>query len=763
MVRGQFGTVPIYDPLNVVNGIRQPFPNHTIPPDRLDPVGRGLAALFPAPNGPGTVNNFVGPVTRTDDRDQLDLRVDHHVSDAAHVFLRYSRSHGKVSQGSLFGPPGNGYPALAALPELQQSPLINPQRAWSVVFGETHVFSNAVVNEFRAGYVGSHSRYASPATRPLFEEFGIKGISPFAELTGLPVVTITGVGMLGDRRAIPNRQRADVLQVSDHLSWVRGRHGVKLGGEARFKNSGGYGSLLARGEFIFSGQFTSQVPGGVGSAMADLLLGQTSNTILNTRLQTAFRDRYYGVYVHDTCKVSSAFTLNLGLRYELQTPLWERENRMSNFDLDPHSATFGTLVPAREGELRSRTFSNLDTNNLAPRVGFVYQVGRDTIVRGAFGIFFGGLGYHAGNLSGANNLPYYVRVAFPSPSDAPITNLVLADGFPPDALDPRHARNPEAIAAPTDFPLGEVRQWNLGVQRGLAGAMVLSVTYVGSDSAHLRGLNDVNAPVPGPGPLNRRRPFPAFGRILSGSGFVEASYHALQAKVERRFSGGVALLASHTWSHAIDNSLDPGDTPQVILTVPQNPKDVRAEKASADFDVRHRFVTSFIYDLPIGHDGGLLGGSRLARALLGGWQVAGILVAQTGLPMTPALAGNYASTTTPVRPDCLGDGTLARGQRTVDRWFDPLAFAPPARYTFGNCGRNILRAPGLVNLDLLIARNFQIGDGTRLELRGEFFNLTNAVHLGRPNLLIDVPEQAGGITSTQAPARQVQLGLRFVF
>jgi hypothetical protein len=143
--------------------------------------------------------------------------------------------------------------------------------------------------------------------------------------------------------------------------------------------------------------------------------------------------------------------------------------------------------------------------------------------------------------------------------------------------------------------------------------------------------------------------------------------------------------------------------------------------------------------------------------------VAGIFVAQSGFPMTPMLGRlNPANTTTPQRPDCLRDGNLPRGQRTVDRWFDPSAFAPAALYTYGNCGRNVLRGPGLVNLDFLLTRSVEMGGGKRLELRGEVFNLTNAVHLGRPNLAIDLP-QAGQITSTGAPARQVQIGLRFAF
>ncbi len=180
-------------------------------------------------------------------------------------------------------------------------------------------------------------------------------------------------------------------------------------------------------------------------------------------------------------------------------------------------------------------------------------------------------------------------------------------------------------------------------------------------------------------------------------------------------------------------------------------------------------MTSIVYDLPFGHARGRLGGSKLARAVFGGFQIGGIFVAQTGQPVNPGVAGNPANVpgpaaqnVNPVRPDRLGDGRLARGERNVDRWFDPAAFAVPAAFTFGNSGRNVLRAPGLVNLDFLAGRNFRLTETKRLELRGEFFNGANTAHFGRPNAIIGSP-QAGRITGTAAPNRQVQIGLRLVF
>ncbi|MFN2510799.1 MAG: hypothetical protein ABR568_05070 [Pyrinomonadaceae bacterium] len=235
----------------------------------------------------------------------------------------------------------------------------------------------------------------------------------------------------------------------------------------------------------------------------------------------------------------------------------------------------------------------------------------------------------------------------------------------------------------------------------------------------------------------------------------------MQAKLERRFSSGFSLLQSYTWSHAIDNSTDGEDGNNGPVN-PQNPFNTNAEKASSGFDIKHRLVTSVVYDLPFGRADGWLGGSKLARAVFGGFQIGGIFAGQTGQPVNLDVAGNPANTTSTVRPNRLSDGRLASGERNVDRWFDPAAFAVPAALTYGNSGRNALRAPGLGNLDFLIARNFRLTETTRLELRGEFFNLTNTAHFGRPNATIGSP-QAGRITTTAAPNRQVQVGFQLTF
>src|SRR5262249_22485942 len=326
--------------------------------------------------------------------------------------------------------------------------------------------------------------------------------------------------------------------------------------------NGAHNASQARGDFMFTGQFTSRGPGqGGGSPLADLLLGQTSSAQLSTVLGGDFRDRYVGLYVDDSWKIAPAVTVNAGLRYDLQTPIWEDQNRMTNFDLDPESPTYGTLVSARPGDLRARSFTNLDGLNLAPRIGGVLRLAPNTIIRAGYGVFYGGPGLFAPSTMGSANPPFFMRATFPSSLNATRSLLVLSDGFPPDVLDPRTPRHPDAIAIGSHNPLGRMQEWHLALERELPGQVDLSVTYLGTQSAHLRGLNNVNAPVPGPGPLDARRAFPQFGDILLTSDVVGASYQALQVRADRRVSRAFSLLAAYTWSHAFDNATDFSDTP----------------------------------------------------------------------------------------------------------------------------------------------------------------------------------------------------------
>jgi hypothetical protein len=743
---GDFGDKAVYDPLNVVGGARQLFPGNRIPDNRIDAVARKLAALYPSPNLAGTANNYAANVAVADREDAGDVRGDHRFSDRDAAFVRFSKVDREISRGSVFAPPGNG-----GAGGLNDFPSVQTSRAQSLALSETHIISASQVNEFRAGYTRNASDVNSPARQSLYAQFGILGVPQIDGLTGLPAFLVTGYSTLGDRTFAPNPKLTQVRQFMDNATWVRGRHTLRFGADARFTQNFAGTSSGARGLFTFNGQFTSQTPGqGSGDALADLLLGQTSSATLTTKLQGDFRNRYYGLFANDTWRASRKLTLTLGLRYELQSPPWEHNNNQYDFDL-----ASGTMTRASGTGILSRTFSRRDWNNFAPRLGFAYELDSKTVLRGAAGVFYGSWGYQAIGQMGAANPPNFISVTFPSENTASRSAIVLAEGFPAGTLDPANLRNPAAVSLPADLQVPEVYQWNFGVERQTAREVVLSVAYVGAGSSWLPGYIDVNDPPPGPGAINPRRPYPAYGTIILNSGFAHSTYHSLQAKADKRFSRGLSLLSSYTWGHSIDNSVSGEDTGNGS-TFPQNPGDTRAEKASSGIDVRHRWVTSFVYETPRWR-------SRGWRMVAGGWRIGGILTMTTGPPFTPTITPNPANTTGPVRPDRIADGNLARGNRSVDRWFDVGAFVAQSGFAYGNCGRDVLRAPGLAGFDGMLARVFPLRDALKLELRGEFFNLTNSAHFAKPDANIAIPQQAGKITATVSPNRQVQIAARIVF
>lgn len=751
MKRGIFGATNIYDPANVVAGARVQFVNNTIPAARIDPSGLKLAALYPDPNQPGATNNYASNQRQTDDADQIDVRGDHSFNGSNKIFGRFSNSDRGRIKSPIFAAPGNGG-AFATQP-LNQIP-----QAWSVAGGYTRVVSSNAVNELRINYTDNQSEQLALAEKSFYAEFGIKGVPDFPGLTGLPTINVTNFTGLGDRTFTPNPKRSKMFQISDGFSLTKGAHGLKFGGE--FWQLRGFAgtSNNARGSLTFNGQFTSRVPGtGAGSAIADLLLGQTSTATITTFQIVNMKASNTGVYFNDNWKVSPRLTLNLGLRYELMTRFRERDNRHASFDLNAGSPTYGTVILAKDGDHVSETFSDLDKNNFAPRLGFAWQVANKTVVRGSGGLFYGGFGFYAVGQTTAASPPFFLNIAYPTATNAAVSNVTLATGFPADALNVSRAVNPAVGAQLRNYPFPTVYQGNLSIEREIAGGIVGTVSYVGNATTHLNGQIDWNAPRPGAGAVNPRRPYPTFGAINLFAGFGHSSYHSLQLKAERRFRNGFSLLSSYTWSHGLDNTQDGEDTTNA--TLPQDQFNTNAEKGNSSYDLRHRSVTSVIYDLPLAK---WAGDSGVAKAILGGFQLGGIFVMQTGQPVNLTVAGNPANTTNPVRPNRIADGFLARGSQTIDRWFDVSAFALPAAFTFGNASRNLLRAPGNVNLDLLIGRNFIFTERTRLEFRGEFYNATNTAHFGRPNAVIGSP-QAGTITSTATPNRQIQLGLRLVF
>ena len=400
MAAGDFGNVAIYDPLQVVSGVRTQFAGNVIPTSRMDPVGAKLAALYPRANLPGASNNYASNVGTADDDHQGDARLDHKLTEKDTLFARASVNRRNIQVGSMFAGPGYGGNGF------NDYPLLQTPQAWSVTGNWTRLMSAATVNEFRTGFTRNESDQLTPSSTSLYDSFGIKGVPSTPGLTGLPQIAVSGFAYLGDRTFAPNPKRTGVFQIIDNATWIRGNHTLKFGFDSRFSGNFAGTSSNARGNITFNGQFTSRTPGsGAGSALADLLLGQTSSAQLTSMLTGDLRNNYYGYFINDSWKVTRKLTLNLGVRYELQTPYWETANKQGNFDLNASSATYGKVVAAKDGGYFDRAFINLDRNNFAPRVGLAYQITPKTVVRSAAGVFYGGWGFQAIAQMGPANPP----------------------------------------------------------------------------------------------------------------------------------------------------------------------------------------------------------------------------------------------------------------------------------------------------------------------------------------------------------------------
>jgi hypothetical protein len=442
------------------------------------------------------------------------------------------------------------------------------------------------------------------------------------------------------------------------------------------------------------------------------------------------------------------------------------------------------MVFAKDGSVEERALIHPDRNNVAPRMGFAYTPWSRLVVRGGYGVFFthtvrqgreGLLGFNPPFLVD-NTQQTAVRGAAAVASAAPFR---LVEGYPSNLLDPgslsatvlRRAQDPHQR---TPY----IQQYNVGVQYELRPDIVLDVAYVSNKGTKLPGFRNLNQRaviVNADGSQSAgARPFPALGDIQWMENRVSSSYDSLQLRLEKRFTNGLTGVAGYTWGSAVSDAPDHLSTSgggagidTGVFREPQDGNNLRAERGPSEFDIRHRFVASYIWELPFGH--GRRFGDRWNRAthfLLGGWQITGIHVLQSGLPLTATLAGSAMLNIggeRRARPNLVGEPELPESQRTIARWFNTEAFATftPAPQAFGSAGIGIMRGPGLINFDFALAKKFAIDRQRYIQFRTELFNAFNHTNLGLPNL---ARESSGfGQITSALNARIVQLGLKFYF
>jgi hypothetical protein len=746
----------LYDPLTQTQPtpgtyVRQMFPGNQIPLSRINPVALNLfsnPSLYPLPLIGSNSNNWNGAGKQTIIEKIGDAKIDYTISTKDTLMGRYS-------QGE------NDNTPVSALRTNPTQPAIT--KTLSGVVNWNHTFSPRVLNEARVGVNRFHQTVLTSDTGNignLAQQIGIPGGN--SPGPGLPLLTIAGVSSLGARGS-DSITATTTFQYTDSLTFSKGRHLFKTGAEIlRYRQNRFYGSNNGIfGAFDFNGSYTSQIGvNNTGSGVADFLLGYPDNVGKSLVAPWGQRSVREGYFFQDDFKVRRNLTLNLGLRYEYNTPYVEVANRQSNFDMSTGKQIFAGQNGA------SRALYDSDKKGFQPRFGLAWTPERfhdRLVVRMGYGI----LNYL--EATGTNRRltlnPPYVYDLFLQ-YDNRFIGQSITDGF--TNLVPGSTPSGSLRVWPKVLKPAFIQQWNVTTEYQLSSDLTLSVGYVGEDATHLM-LSDRywSQALPGPGPVQQRRRsysvLPLATEIVVTDPILKMNYQGLQSSLRKRFSKGLELTASYTYSHAMSNNAGFYGTPVGNSANPQNYSDLRAEWGPAAMDVRHNFIGSTSYELPFGTNKRFLShANRVANALLGGWMTSGVLSLRTGLPLTIVEAQDVSNTgSSGPRPNVLSNPILSSDQRTPGQWFNTSVFVTQAPGTFGNAGPGIVRNPGITNLDFALQKRMPIREGKYLEFRTEAFNLSNTpVFTAVGNSLGG--SSFGKITAAQAE-RQVQFGLKLYF
>ncbi len=760
MRRGDFTGLPaIYNPssTNSITGQRAVFPDNQIPSSQIDPIARAFLAKVPLPNRPGTTQNLVASEKETTDMDQFNVRLDHRVSNQDSVFGRFSL----YDVGSL-QPFGTSTLNESLIPGFGRNVTT---RTYNLALSYSHFFSNNVLNEIRFGYLDVSGGQSSINQNENFAaRAGLRGVNPDPRDVGYPQISFAGVqSTIGDPTSFVYRANRS-FDLYDNVLINRGRHKIKFGASwfhLMFRPSD---PDTARGAFAFTNRWTSSRSGATdGNAFADFLLGYPSSASVGIgRGEENARTNWIHGYVQDDWEAVKGLTLNIGLRYEYNQHMRDVENRLSAVDLTVPGGRY-VIASDNNGNISSAATALLPSLPLpytttaeagwdrgllrpsyrryAPRFGLAWTLPgkQTTVVRAGYGIFLNQWAYSV-QQAFARNLPFFLLKNVNTPVDALIPVLRTSDILTSTAVG-----NISGNTMDHDYRTEYTQTWTLSLQRQLTPSTVIEVGYMGNHTVGADNGGVLNVPLPGEGPIDPRRPVPQLSSIRTIRWNGWGNYNALTARVERRLSGRLTLATNYSWSKSIDDASDPGPT-AYEQNLPQNVRNLDAEKGLSSYDHRHRFVSSLVYELPKG------------------WQLGGIVTMQSGAPFTVVNGVDRANVGTgpAQRPDLLRNPNLPRDERDPQRWFDTTAFVQPAPFTFGTAGRNVVTGPGLGNLDMSLQRSFKFREGRRAEFRWEVFNVLNTPHFDIPGR-IAFSSNFGRIFSTAEPARQMQFGLKFVF
>jgi hypothetical protein len=798
----------IYDPLTTTqvgsNPIRTPFPGNRIPPDRINPVGAALASYFPSPNLPGNVNNLSQAGAFRQINDLLGIRVDHRLSDAHQLFVRYNRTFDDGQNPRWLDTAAQGFTSL-----VQNVNAVAADYTWTAT-------ASTLVN-LRYGYTDRSHDNIDPSIGMDLTSLRLPSyVNQAAQIRVFPRVASTGYLTLG------NDQGRNDFSYRNHSAQasatkVMATHTMKFGADVRANFVDQRRGIEPSGSFNFTRNFTQGPNANVGGAtvgdgIASMLLGTPASGVFGTAVRAVSWNEYFAFYFQDDWKVNRRLTLNLGVRYDLEMPRYETSNMLDWFDYDARSPLNDRVRSL--GEIRGglqfagvngnpRRHFNTDRNNFAPRLGFAYQIDDRTVIRGGAGIFYGAGSVGAGGFNIASQ-GFAPSTPFVGALDGlrPINTLSnpFPDGFATAEGSSAGLLSQVGLSIPRLYdrmaPLPYNLQWNFSVQRQAFG-IAWQAAYAASRGIHLGDgagfeINQLPAEtlalgtalqqlvpnpffgvIEAPGVLRNPtitrgqllRPYPHFLNLTVFNPAAAAStYHGLSLKAERRFSNGLGFLTSWTTAKNISDApatVGPG-------VAHQDAHNRRADRSLVEEDISQRFVGSASYELPFGK--GKLIGSRWngpTDLSLGGWQVNGIFTKQGGFPLAIATSPNTLNALGGrQRPNATGisAATSGRVQDRLDNFINPAAFSAPAPFTFGNVARTLpdVRGPGLTNLDFSLFKTFALTEALRLQFRAESFNLTNSPMFGLPNQSFGTVA-FGAITGTANNPRQLQFALRMFF